>query len=302
MKSALIFSYGSIGSRHADILRKNFRFEKIYIYTKKKVSGFNIIKKLQEIKNLDIDYFVIASPTSIHLKYLNFLEKNFKNKKILVEKPIFHKHIKKNFIKNKIYVGYNLRFNNLLNFIKQFIKNKQIIDIKINCNSYLPEWRPKKNYIKTSSASKMLGGGVTLELSHEIDYVRWIFGDFKIKFVNIGKYSNLKINTEDHLKLFGKVNNANLSIDLNYYSRISTRALFVDGYNFSLFADLINGNLTINNNGKIISKTFKQSKNSSYIMQHKNILKNNGSKVCSLKFANKTMKIIDGIKKWKRTN
>ena len=96
IKSALIFGYGSIGSRHASILKKNFKLNKIYIFTKKNINGFTVIKKLQDIKKLKIDYFVIASPTSKHLKNLEFIEKNFKNKKILVEKPLFHKNIKKN--------------------------------------------------------------------------------------------------------------------------------------------------------------------------------------------------------------
>ncbi len=302
IKSALIFGYGSIGSRHASILKKNFKLNKIYIFTKKKIQGFTVIKKLQNIKKLKIDYFVIASPTSKHLKNLEFIEKNFKNKKILVEKPLFHRDIKKNFKKNKIYVGYNLRFNNLIRYVKDFIKGKKIIDIKITCNSYLPNWRPKKNYTKTSSASKLLGGGVILELSHELDYIRWLFGDFKIKFIDFGKCSNLKINTEDYLKLFGKIKNTNLSVDLNYYSRINKRTIYIDGLDFSLLADLISGELTINNKGKIFSKKFSQEKNDSYIKQHRNILINKGTQVCSFIFAKQTMSFIENIKKWKKRN
>ena len=210
IKSALIFGYGSIGSRHASILKKNFKLNKIYIYTKKNIQGFTVIKKLQDIKKLKIDYFVIASPTSKHLKNLEFIEKNFKNKKILVEKPLFHRGIKKNFKKNKIYVGYNLRFNNLIRYVKDFIKGKKIIDIKITCNSYLPDWRPKTNYTKTSSASKLLGGGVILELSHELDYIRWIFGEIEWVSAYVNRLSDLNIDVEDtaHITLgIKKVNN-----------------------------------------------------------------------------------------------
>ena len=37
----------------------------------------------------------------------------------------------------------------------------------------------EKYYIfKSSSSKKSLGGGVLQDLSHEIDYILWIFGDF----------------------------------------------------------------------------------------------------------------------------
>ena len=46
-------------------------------------------------------------------KYVNkikFIEKNFKNKSVLIEKPLFSKPTKINLKNNKYYVGYNLRF------------------------------------------------------------------------------------------------------------------------------------------------------------------------------------------------
>ena len=37
---------------------------------------------------LKLDYIIISSRTSEHLKHLYFIEKNFKRKTILVEKPL----------------------------------------------------------------------------------------------------------------------------------------------------------------------------------------------------------------------
>lgn len=298
--SALIFNYGSIGSKHARILKKYLKLNEIYIYTKKKIKNYAVINSLNDIKKKNIDYFIIASPTTKHFRYLNFLENNFKNKKILIEKPLFHKFINYKIIQNKVYVGYNLRFNKMLNFIKFFIKNRKIIDIKVQCSSFLPSWRKGKKYQNTNSALKSLGGGVTLELSHEIDYIRWIFGNFQIKFVEKGKFSNLKIDTEDLLRVFGKINKANLLIDLNFYSRINQRKLYIDGIDFSIIADLLLGKLIINNKGKEKVKYFKGDKDETYLMQHKKILQQKGYDVCSYKFGLETMKVLDKIKKWKK--
>ena len=51
-----------------------------------------------------------------------------------------------------------------------------ITQVKIECGSYLPEWRSGQDYRDTVSAQSSLGGGVLLELSHELDYLQWFFG------------------------------------------------------------------------------------------------------------------------------
>jgi predicted dehydrogenase len=76
----------------------------------------------------------------------------------------------------------------------------------VNCEAgkYLPDWRPEKDYRLGVSAKKELGGGVLLELSHEIDYLKWIFGDVEWTMATLSKQSTLEIDVEDtaHL-IFG---------------------------------------------------------------------------------------------------
>ena len=55
----------------------------------------------------------------------------------------------------------------------------------------------KKNYENNVSANKNLGGGVLLELSHEINYLNWLFGDVKWVKASISKQSSLKLDVED---------------------------------------------------------------------------------------------------------
>ena len=82
----------------------------------------------------------------------------------------------------KIYVGYNLRFHPLLKYLKKYLSqsNDKLLSVNIYAGSYLPDWRKNTNYVKSYSASKRKGGGVELDLSHEIDYASWLFGKFNI--------------------------------------------------------------------------------------------------------------------------
>ena len=53
----------------------------------------------------------------------------------------------------------------------------KILSVRCEVGQFLPSWRPNIDYRESVSARKALGGGALLELSHEIDYLMWIFGD-----------------------------------------------------------------------------------------------------------------------------
>ena len=49
-----------------------------------------------------------------------------------------------------------------------------------------------RNYKLSYSSSKNKGGGALLDLSHELDYVQWLFGKIsKIEYAKVKKISNL---------------------------------------------------------------------------------------------------------------
>ena len=97
-------------------------------------------------------------------------------------------------------VGYNLRFSKSLQKFKEMIDSQVLGDLQgIYCSAgqFLPDWRPDKDYRESVSAQKSLGGGVLLELSHEIDYLRWIFGEIKWVSGSLGNVGELGIDVED---------------------------------------------------------------------------------------------------------
>jgi predicted dehydrogenase len=111
----------------------------------------------------------------------------------------------------------------------------QIQSIRCEVGQYLPDWRPGKDYRTTVTARRELGGGALLELSHELDYLQWIFGSAYWVSAVIGKHSNLEIDTEDNAHLvigfsgekLGYTTVGNLNIDL--YRHDKTRNCVVIG-------------------------------------------------------------------------
>ena len=296
--SVVIIGYGSIAKKHFECLKRIKTIKKIYIYSKRNINYKYSLNTIKNILEIDPQYIVIASNTSDHFKHLQYIINNLNNKIILVEKPLFHKFLNLRIKKNKVFVGYNLRMHPILLFLKKQLKDKKIFSVDILCESFLPEWRKNRNYVYTSSANKDSGGGVLLDLSHELDYLQWIFGSITPIYVKNLKLSNLKINTDDYLFLYAtNKEKIHFNLSINFYSRIQTRQISIKGDNISIKADLISN--------KIIQIKHKQKKEfffnkfniiNTYFDLHNKILSANHSEVCSYKEGLKTLKLIDNIK------
>ena len=300
IKKILIIGYGSIGKRHYKILSKFKNINTIKIITSLKIpTKLKIQFTKDEIRNYNPDYIVICSETSSHFKHLNLINTLLEKKIILIEKPIFNDLNKKiRLIKNQIYVGYNLRFHPILKYLKKYlsIDNDNLLSVNIYAGSYLPGWRKNSNYIKSYSAFKNKGGGVELDLSHEIDYVTWLFGKFKISNIVNKKLSSLKISSNDHLTILGYFPKKGIvNITLNYYSKISCRKIIIDYDSKTIHVDLIENKLIINHlNAKknIFKKIISFNKDDTYKDQHLSIINRNFNDVCTMNEAINHLKLI----------
>ena len=299
MKKVVIIGYGSAGKRHAKILKNFFSSSNIYILTKQKIKNFKTFNQLSYITIINPDYIVVASETSKHFNQLKFLEKSLKKKYILVEKPLFDKDFKLKIKNNNVYVNYNLRFHPFISKLKSIIKKNQVYDVKFITNSFLPNWRKQKLYKKNYSVLKSKGGGVILDLSHELDIIKYLFVKLKINYVEFGKKSNLTINTEDFLKLYASDRKVNISLDLSYYSRNEIRLIYVDCKKSSFYIDLKNNIFKLNNK-KVsnLGKTFNQ--DYTFFMTHRAIINGiNKSRLCNYDEAFEILKFIDVIRRSK---
>lgn len=297
MIKVVIIGYGSAGRRHARILEKNFNHVQIYILSKQKIRKFYTFKKISYIKEINPSYIIIASETFSHLSQLRYLEKNFTNKKILVEKPLFHGLYDLKIKKNNVFVNYNLRFHPYILKLKKILKKEKIYDIKFLTNSYFPNWRNNVSYKKNYTTLKSKGGGVILDLSHELDIIISIFNKISIEYASYGKKSNLTKDTEDYFKFIGKFKKTNIALDINYYSRNELRLILVDSENFSIYLDLKNNIFRINKDKTSIIIKKKYSQDFTFLKTHQAIINGDGKNLlCKLNDGLKVLKMIKKIK------
>ena len=292
---ALIISMGSIGTRHAEVLTSmGIEVSAITSQNIRSLECFNDLKSV----NLDkFDYFIIASPTHLHYEHLSYIDTNVSGKIILCEKPLFDKFRDFN-PNNKIFIGYNLRFHPLILELKNMLNPSEILTIEARCGQYLPSWRQRK-YTSSYSAKKELGGGVLLDLSHEIDYISFL-SDSSLELIKScqAKVSNLNITSDDICMILAKCNKTLINISLNYLSKTPYRQILIETNNNTYHLDLITNTLKIvDQDGKItqIQKPNLQ-RNDTFKAMHIDAL-NMQNHICTFSQAMDTMRLIDQIQK-----
>ena len=329
----LFIGLGSIGQRHLRNLNTISKKNKIYAYRRKfntpslnnknqviktdiiKKYKVNLISSLSNLNRFNINAAFICTPSSMHANEIIKIAKQKIN--IFVEKPICtnNNQIKKieKILKNtnvKTMVGYQLKFNPIINLLKNKIskKYKNINFVQINHGESVKHFHPYENYKKSYASNKKLGGGVVLTQIHEFDYMRYLFNNFKIKKIisSSSKVSNLNIDVEDtHSSIF-KLSNLRkeviCNINLNYYEVPKNRTIKIIFNDGVIVADLNKQEVIENKNNKILKKKFFYSKNDIFVNEIKyfiNCIKNNKKIDFKYSILNdlKTIKIALSLKK-----
>lgn len=240
----LVAGYGSAGQRHVSNLVKLDKIKSILIYTKVKNcleglgDGREKIKIIDSLSDIEVDFAIIANETHKHLDTAIFLAKNGIH--LFIEKPLSHNLDRVNVLKEiverkklKVFVGYNLRFLGAMEHMKRLLTKGAIGDLyfaKIEAGQYLPQWRPNRDYRDSYSANRERGGGIALDLSHEIDYMRYLFGEplsWKVVRTKVGR---LEIDSDDTFEgIFQYENGFVCNVHLDYLQVNKRRAIRIVG-------------------------------------------------------------------------
>jgi len=302
----LIIGFGSIGKRHFEILNEFENINNIDIVTKQTMKNIKTFQKLENIDDLNLyDYFIISSETIKHYEQLKYICSKVANKKILVEKPLYDKNHDDINSNNKIFTAYNLRFHPVLQELSTLLEDEKIYYANIMCGQYLPTWRLEQDYRDLYSAKLEEGGGVLRDLSHELDYATWLFGDIeKIEAINT-KISDLEINSDDIFTAIA-ISNQKIIINLtvDYISKTPIRRIIIHTKEKTIEADVIKNSISIySKNGtskKIEIETVDR--NHTYANMHKNIINDEFEMLCSFTNGKKIVDIISNIEFKEMTN
>ena len=299
----LIIGLGSIAKKHISAISALIPDSLFFaLRSNKNSTTFENVKNIFAINETpkDIDFIIISNPTNLHattIKKIIFL-----NKPIFIEKPIFdniESNVETRNLINKsgikTYIACNLRFHPSIIFLKNYIdnNNKKINEVNLYCGSYLPNWRANIDYTESYSAKKNMGGGVDLDLIHELDYAIWLFG-FPLNYnTTKRKISQLKIDSFDYCLYNLKYNEFNLSIILNYYRIIPKREIEIVFEDDILICNLLNAEIR-NSKNEIIFLDNSYNINKTYLSQAEyfiNKLKNNDAYMNNLDESFEILKI-----------
>lgn len=204
----------------------------------------------------DYDVIFITNPTDFHIDTLKKVHN--KAKHFFIEKPITsYKNLESvlgvQYREESIYyVACPLRYTNVIQYLKNNINLKEVISARCISSSYLPEWRPGIDYRDTYSAHKDLGGGVSIDLIHEWDYIQYLFGKPDSIVYVAGKKSNLEIDCEDYALYIADYKDKVVELHLDYFGRKTIREVMFVMNNDTVIGDLVHSKITFLKSGKTI--------------------------------------------------
>lgn len=263
----LVVGLGSIARKHINALQEMNLGLTVYALRSSKlveeIPEIINIFDLSVLKNLKIDFAIISNPTGCHLSALTqLIDFEFP---LFIEKPLFDTlevgnildEIKRNNIIT--YVACNLRFLGCISFVREFITDRRINEVNSYCGSYLPDWRPGKEFREIYSANREMGGGVHMDLIHEIDYLYWLFGmPVSVRSTKTSK-SALNITSVDYANYLFSYPSFSVNVILNYFRRDPKRNLEIVTEDGTIVVDLLKNEVSYNS--EVIFKSSKSIKN-----------------------------------------
>jgi predicted dehydrogenase len=256
MPRLLIAGLGSIGRRHLDNLR-SLGVDDFVLYRQRpeplpQAPALPVFNDLDKALATRPDLVIVATPTACHLTVA--LPAARRGLNLFIEKPVADNWAGVDELLDLVktqrllsMVGFDLRFDPGLQKAKELLQSGSIgrvVSVQCQVGQYLPEWRPGEDYRKGSSARTATGGGVILDLIHELDYVAWLIGPVSQVSCFADRTSSLEIETEDVAEIILRFASGAIgSVHLDYIQRIPSRTCRLVGEEGTILWDYFGSSL-----------------------------------------------------------
>ncbi|WP_276091112.1 Gfo/Idh/MocA family oxidoreductase [Pedobacter sp. JY14-1] len=275
--NVLIVGFGSIARKHINALKAIGLDCRLFALR----SDFNVkyyegIENIFDLNQLPVkpDFAIISNPTKLHAKYIELLSDS--HIPLFIEKPPVSNLDDAEKLDSKVkssglftYVACNLRFHPCIQYVKNHLSkgHRRINEINVYCGSYLPEWRPGQDFRSIYSANSEMGGGVHLDLFHELDYLHWIFGaPVSVKSVKTNR-SSLNISAIDYANYILDYRSFSASVILNYFRREPKRTFEIVYEDKTWHVDLLKNKIVDGAGDAIFTGDDSYSINETYLAQ-----------------------------------
>jgi len=296
---ALVIGQGSIGRRHARLLDA-YGASVSVVTGRADITGPSVFGSLDAaLAASNPGLVIVANRTVDHAAAIKALAMAGFTGTVLVEKPLFA--ASRPIPENRFgagWVGYNLRHHPVLEAVKAIVESEPVLTAQIQAGQYLPDWRPGTDYRLGYSAKATQGGGVLRDLSHELDYARWLFGDCLRLTAVATKSGTLEIDSDECwviLAAFERCPAVTIAID--YLARPAYRRLALQTATHRVEADLIEGRLITGGR----ERRFTLERDAMYRRQLQAILDGDATRLCGFADGCAVVRMIEAVELAART-
>lgn len=265
----LFTGLGSIGRRHLRLLREREQHFEYVAYR----SGARETETPEDVRAVDSlsdglalnpSVVFVTNPTNRHVE--TAIDCARAGCDLFVEKPLSHSRERVDELCRIVrkydvvsHVGCQLRFHPVLRRIRSAIVDNVLGDtysFRAYSGSYLPDWRPERDYRETYSSSRESGGGVLLDLIHEIDYTHWLFDGVDETEGLSRQVSHLDVDAEDIAEIVLTTDGTIGNIHLDYFRRTPRRTLEVICERGTISANLLESTIKIEDRDGVIEDSY----------------------------------------------
>jgi len=262
---ALVIGAGSIGERHAAILAE-LGYSVASVSARTDLDRPTYADIPGALLDFDPAYIVVANETGKHAASIAELKSSDFHGSLLVEKPLaVPRETFDATAFSRVGVGFNLRFHPVLVRLRELLSGETVHTVEAYAGQDLATWRPGRSLESQYSSSRAQGGGVLRDLSHELDYLRWIFGECDGLFALGGRVAEKTVDSDDAWGLVARFAGAPIvTLQLNYFDTHTRRRVVVNSTAGTIEADLIAGTVR----RSAVVETFELETNATYRAQH----------------------------------